>query len=99
MQTLIDGGLVRIQYDVSGTDFRRSLCTNTDLAAACGGQARILVSKFTTTPPFCFDPPDCTATAISTTPRTMRVTLAAEPEVFSGGPITMETDIDLRNVA
>lgn len=98
MQTLLDGNLIRVIYDVNGTNFRRTLCANTDLAATCGGTAQTLISRFSTTVvPFCYDPDGCTATSISTTPQKIRVTLTAEAAVFSGGPITQMTEVDLRN--
>jgi Tfp pilus assembly protein PilV len=96
MQTLVNGNLVRVRYDVSGTAFRRTVCTSTDLATTCTDSPLVLISHFSGTP-FCFDPPDCVAQSISTNPPTIRVTLAADPAVYSGGPITLQTDVDLRN--
>jgi Tfp pilus assembly protein PilW len=96
MQTYISGVTHRVVYQVIGGEFRRTLdgtvaCTGTQTSAAT------LVSHMSTTAVFCYDPPTCAATGPPSPIALVRVSLAATPEVFSGGPISLATDIRLRN--
>jgi hypothetical protein len=91
MQTYVSGVQHHVVYDVSSGALRRTLD---------GGTPVTLVAHVTTATPFCYDPPGCVATAPLSAPSPttlIRVTVAATPEVFSGGPITIATDIQLRN--
>ena len=87
MTTLISGQPHAVVYEVTGGAMYRSMD---------GGPATEIASNVTTAPSFCYDPPDCVAVGAAG-PSMVRVTLALEPDVFSGGPITLATDIQLRN--
>jgi Tfp pilus assembly protein PilW len=94
--TYISGSPKHVVYDIASGTLTRKI-SSTDCAGAVG-TATPLVSHVTTTAAFCYDPPDCSPTADPTAATKIRVTIAATPEVFSGGPITLATDIDLRNI-
>lgn len=87
METLIAGESHQVVFDVVDGEVRRTID---------GGQPVPLVDGVSTAEPFCFDPPDCLATSPSA-PTMVRVSIDAEPEVFSGGPITLSSDVKLRN--
>lgn len=110
MQTLVSGITTRVVYEVAGTDFRRTVCTNVDLAAPCAPGDHVIVAHVTSAEPFCYDPPSCTATAPVGTLSTIRIALSAKPEVFfSGKPVDcgghdvlgvcLSSDIELRNIS
>lgn len=88
MQTLIAGVAHQVVFDVVVGEVRRTID---------GGSPVPMADGVTTPTPFCFDPPDCVATAPAA-PTIVRVTMEAEPEVFSSGPITLATDVKLRNL-
>lgn len=103
MQTLVGGLAKRIIYDVDGTDFRRTDCPFA-FTASCTPSNWVLVAKLNSNLVFCYDydPPNCLASGNSPPPApaftALRVELSTEPEVFSGGPIRIATDVELRNI-
>lgn len=88
IDTLIAGEPHGIVFEVAGGEIRRIID---------GGNPVPLADDVTTATPFCFDPPDCVATSPGS-PSMVRVTLDVEPEVFASGPLTLVTDIKLRNL-
>jgi len=98
IQTLVGGVAQREIFDISGSSFRRTICVNFAFTSSCGGTAAELTDHVTTTTPFCYDAPDCVASAPTTQMASIRITLARTPEVLSTGSITLATDIDLRNL-
>lgn len=87
MQTLIAGEPHQVVFDVVDGEVRRTIDDGGPVPMADG---------VVTDAPFCFDPPDCLTTA-PVSPSIVRVTMEAEPEVFSRTPITLTTDVKLRN--
>ena len=97
MQTLILGTPTRLIYSVSGGEFRRQVCTTLTLGTACGGTAAPLVQRVTSATPFCYNPPGCTTTpppSISA----VRIALAGTPDVQATTPLSITTDVQLRNL-
>jgi Tfp pilus assembly protein PilW len=98
MCTYLSGVQRRVVYDVSSGQLTRATSSS-----SCSGSlgTAILVIHVTSTAPFCYDydsvADTCGGAAPSTTTKIVHVQLAATPEVFSGGPITLATDIELRN--
>lgn len=93
MDTLVGGATHHVIFEVSGTDYR---VTDTTV----GGTARTIVRHVSMTQPFCYDPnatPPCAAASPSS-PTSIQITIAATPEVLSGGPITLSSDVQLRNI-
>lgn len=89
METIVAGVEHRVVYQLTGGTVTR---------AVDGGGAAPLAEKVTSTQIFCYDPPDCLLTAPPEAPSAIRVDIALEPEVFSGGPINLATDVELRNI-
>ncbi len=89
METIVAGIEHRIVFELTAGTLTRALD---------GGAPAPLARKVSSTQIFCYDPPDCTLTAPPEDPSAVRVDIALEPEVFSGGPITLATDVDLRNI-
>lgn len=87
MHTLIAGEAHIVAYEVLAGELTRSID---------GTGAGRLASRVTALP-FCYDPPDCVASAPAG-PRMVRVSLQVTPEVASSGPITLATDVHLRNL-
>lgn len=87
MITLVGGAQHQVTYELVGGEVRRSID---------GGAPATIATNVTVAQPFCYDPPDCVAAAPAQ-PTMIRVTLALTPDVLSGGPITLATDIQLRN--
>lgn len=85
--TTISGVLHDVVYDVADGAVRRTID---------GGTPVLLADHVTTATPFCYDPPTCVAPG-PTAPTMIRVELGVEPEAFSRGPITLASDIQLRN--
>ncbi len=98
IQTLVLGIPTRMVFSVSGTEFRREICTNFDFAMTCGGTAAALASNVTAAQPFCYDPPDCLAAAPTPVLSLVRITIAGTPAVQSDKEITLATDVQLRNM-
>ncbi|MEX0873746.1 MAG: prepilin-type N-terminal cleavage/methylation domain-containing protein [Actinomycetota bacterium] len=89
MTTIVGGVDRRVIYQLSGGTLTRSID---------GGTPGPLAERVTSTEVFCYDPPDCTLTAPPADPSSVRVAIALEPVVFSGGPLTLATDVELRNI-
>ena len=90
MRTLVSGNEHLMVFDVLNGEFRVTDTTS-------GGSARVIARNVASAQPFCYDPPDCVAASPSS-PSSVRITLAAAPEVQSSGPITFSTDVELRNI-
>ena len=89
METIVLGVEHRVVYQLTAGSVTR---------AVDGGSAILLAEKVTSAQIFCYDPPDCALTAPPEDPTAVRVDIALEPEVFSGGPINLATDVELRNI-
>jgi type II secretory pathway component PulJ len=89
MTTIVSGSDHRIVYQLTGSTLTRSID---------GGTPGALAENVTSTEVFCYDPPDCALTAPPDDPSAVRVAIALEPVVFSGGPLTLATDVELRNI-
>jgi Tfp pilus assembly protein PilV len=89
MNTIVGGVDRRIVYQLSAGTLTRSVG---------GGTPAPLATKVTSAEIFCYDPPDCALATVPDDPSAVRVTIALEPVVFSGGPITLATDVELRNL-
>jgi len=102
IQTFVAGSPARVVYDVSGTDFRWTLCPSANFAFTqpCGGTASVIATRVSPPQVFCYinavggcdsSPP--------TASKSVRVTLSATPDVQAGsGSITLSSDVELRNV-
>lgn len=82
-----------IEYEVVGEELVRVLE---------GGSSQIVLADHVSTiDPFCYDfdalADTCLATTAGDDVTMIRIILAAHPEVLSGGPITLATDVQLRN--
>jgi hypothetical protein len=97
MQTLVLGTPTRLIYDVSGGAFRRQVCTTLTLGASCGGTPAPLVLRVTSATPFCYNPPGCTTTPPSDI-SAVRIALAGNPDVQVTQPLSITTDVQLRNL-
>ena len=97
MQTLILGTPTRLIYDVSGGAFRRAVCTTLTLGTSCGGTPAPLVERVTSAAPFCYNPPGCTATPPAEV-SAVRIALAGTPDVQALQPLSITTDVQLRNL-
>ena len=97
MQTMVLGAPVRLVYDVTDGALRRTVCTNLTLSASCGGTASVLVERVTSAAPFCYNPPGCTPTPPASV-SAVRIALAGMPDVQATRPVTLTTDIQLRNL-
>ncbi len=89
METIVLGVEHRVVYQLTAGTVTR---------AVDGGSAAPLAEKVTSTQIFCYDPPDCVLSGPPEDPSAVRVDIALEPEVFSGGPINLATDVELRNI-
>jgi Tfp pilus assembly protein PilV len=89
METIVAGVEHRVVYQLTAGTVTR---------AVDGGSAATLAEKVTSAQIFCYDPPDCLLSAPPEDPSAVRVDIALEPEVFSGGPINLATDVELRNL-
>jgi Tfp pilus assembly protein PilW len=94
--TLISGDEHPIVYEVVGGEFRRSLDGGGPTALASG-------IAVTADPTFCYSFDSVGKTCIDDggppSPVTsVRITLARTPDASSGGPITLATDVQLRNL-
>lgn len=90
MQGLVLGAQHQIVFELTGGKLVRKVD-----GASVGTP---LASDVTSTAVFCYDPPDCVLATPSVEPTSIRISIAREPEVFSGGPITLATDVELRNI-
>lgn len=88
VETTIDGVAHDIVFELVAGEIRRIVD---------GGAPVPLADHVTSTDPFCYDPPEPCEAASPSDPTMISVKLAVEPEVFSGGPIELKTDIQLRN--
>ena len=94
--TLVSGVEKAIVYEVEGGEFRRSIDGGSPISLATGIAP-------TVDPAFCYTFDSVAKTcvdggAVPTSPTIIRVTLALSPDAFSGGPITLATDVQLRNL-
>jgi Tfp pilus assembly protein PilW len=92
IQTYIAGSQHHVVYAVASGTLTRTLD---------GATPVVLATHVTSTAPFCYDYDTVANTCAGGPPtsatRVVHVELAATPDVFSGGPITLATDIELRN--
>jgi hypothetical protein len=100
IQTLVQGAPKRMIFSVAGSSFRRTMCleANFDFASTCGGAPAELVANVTTALPFCYNPPDCSATAPVAALGLVRITIGSAPAVRSDTPVTLATEVQLRNL-
>jgi hypothetical protein len=97
IQTLVAGAPTRVVYAVDGAAFRRTVCASFDFAAPCGGAAATLAENISSVRAFCYDA-ECLASAPPAALGLLRITIAGEPKTASERPITVATDIQLRNL-
>jgi type II secretory pathway component PulJ len=106
IQTLIAGSPTRVVYDVSGGNFRRTVCAGFAFTSACDGNAAVMATRVSPPEVFCYDYDPQTGCLedsglhprTSPLPTSIRVDISVQPEVFSGGPIRLATDVELRNL-
>jgi len=98
MCTYVSGAERHVVYVVEGDQLKRGQSPNN-----CGESVStwVLVIHVTSSAPFCYDydsvADTCAGAPPSTATKIVHVQLAATPEVASTGPITLATDIQLRN--
>jgi hypothetical protein len=97
IQTLVAGAPTRVVYAVDGATFRRTVCTSFDFAAPCHGAAATLAENVSAPRAFCYDA-ECLASTPPAALGLLRITIWGEPETASDTPITVATDVQLRNL-
>lgn len=97
IKTLDRGEERWVVFEVLGNgDLVRRSCEN---LPCTGGSMPLATGLDAATPPFCYDPQTgCLLASPPQKPSHIRISLAVEPAVFSGGPITLTTDVRLRNI-
>lgn len=108
MQTYVGGARNRVTYELVSGTITRKACVEPSATPSCSlpttghplASSVIAVNPgppATTVSVFCYDPPICALPAPLSHPRSVRISMGIHPEVFSGGPITLATDVKLRN--
>ena len=109
MQTLVGGDAYHVVYELTAGRLVRKSCAEPAATPSCAlpTSSEELATRVTavnpgppasTTSVFCYDPPVCAMPAPLGHPRSVRISMGIEPEVLSGGPITLATDVKLRNI-
>jgi type II secretory pathway pseudopilin PulG len=88
-QTYLSGAQHHVVYQITSTELTRTID---------GGAATPMATRVVAGTAFCYDPPACALTNPPAEPTTVRITVAVVPEAFSRGPITLATEVELRNV-
>lgn len=97
IQTLVAGAPARMIYAVENAQFRQTVCSSFDFSAPCGGTATTLVGEISVDRAFCYDT-DCTASAPTSALSLLRITIARDAMSDADAPITVATDVQLRNL-
>lgn len=91
MVTLVNGSERHIVYRLAGQQLQRTL----DAGSPVPVLDRVTISQI-----FCYDPPACTASGPgATTPQIVRLTLTVSSRVQGGSPVSLTTEVRLRNAA
>jgi type II secretory pathway component PulJ len=99
MVTFVSGARERVVFELAAGSITRKTCdASTITACTLPTTGYRLATNVTGTNPFCYDPPICALSAPLAHPRSVRISIALEPAAFSGGPITLATDVKLRNI-
>jgi Tfp pilus assembly protein PilV len=109
MQTLVSGDVHHVTFELAGGTLIRRSCAELTATPSCalptdGEPLAANVTAVNPGPPavtsgvFCYDPPVCAAPAALVHARSVRISFGIDPEVLSGGPITLATDVKLRNI-
>ena len=92
ISTIVDGDVAHphdVIYDVSAGAYR---------VTDNGGTPRVIASNITSATPFCYSPTTPCAAPSPSSPTSIRITLAGEPDVMPDGSITLSSDVELRNI-